>query len=190
MAELPEGFYAVGVDATAEQERGGTVVAVQEVPVELVAGTAVLWGLGVEEVVVAQTIVGRYGKQVLGQQDGESLDEVQACIAQGTAVLGSFIAMQLDVVQAETVGIHQDVFLTFVDKDADALGAGWQIPGHLAQTTGRFGVEDKTNHIYTLQFYIADVFCFGHSAYFDERRHFIYDLQFTIYNLAARCNAV
>jgi hypothetical protein len=41
-----------------------------------------------------------------------------------------------------------------------------------------------------LQFYIADVFCFGHSAYFDERRHFIYDLQFTIYNLAARCNAV
>ena len=162
----------------------------QEVPVELVAGTAVLRGLGVEEVVVAQTIVGRYGKQVLGQQDRESLDEVQACIAQGTAVFGSFIAMQLDVVQAETVGIHQDVFLTFVDKDADALGAGWQIPGHLAQTTGRFGVEDKTNHIYTLQFYIADVFCFGHSAYFDERRHFIYDLQFTIYNLAARCNAV
>ena len=190
MAELPEGFYAVGVDATAEQERGGTVVAVQEVPVELVAGTAVLRGLGVEEVVVAQTIVGRYGKQVLGQQDRESLDEVQACIVQGTAVLGSFIAMQLDVVKAETVGIHQDVFLTFVDKDADALGAGWQIPGHLAQTTGRFGVEDKTNHIYTLQFYIADVFCFGHSAYFDERRHFIYDLQFTIYYLAARCNAV
>ena len=35
--------------------------------------------------------------------------------------------MQLDVVKAETVGIHQDVFLTFVDKDADALGAGWQI---------------------------------------------------------------
>ena len=88
MAELPEGFYAVGVDATAEQERGGTVVAVQEVPVELVAGTAVLRGLGVEEVVVAQTIVGRYGKQVLGQQDRESLDEVQACIAQGTAVFG------------------------------------------------------------------------------------------------------
>ena len=150
----------------------------QEVPVELVAGTAVLRGLGVEEVVVAQTVVGRDGKQVLGQQDGESLDEVQACIVQGTAVLGSLIAMQLDVVQAETVGIHQDVFLTFVDKDADTLGAGWQIPGHLAQTTGRFGVEDKTNHIYTLQFYIADVFCFGHSAYFDERRHFIYDLQF------------
>ena len=98
--------------------------------------------------------------------------------------------MQLDVVQAETVGIHQDVFLTFVDKDADTLGAGWQIPGHLAQTTGRFWGEDETNHIYTLQFYIADVFCFGHSAYFDERRHFIYDLQFTIYNLAARCNAV
>ena len=43
---------------------------------------------------------------------------------QGTAVLGSLIAMQLDVVQAETVGIHQDVFLTFVDKDADTLGAG------------------------------------------------------------------
>ena len=190
MAELPEGFYAVGVDATAKQERGGTVVAVQEVPVELVAGTAVLRGLGVEEVVVAQTVVGRDGKQVLGQQDGESLDEVQACIVQGTAVLGSFIAMQLDVVKAETVGIHQDVFLTFVDKDADALGAGWQIPGHLAQTTGRFGVEDKTNHIYTLQFYIADVFCFGHSAYFDERRHFIYYLLFTIYYLAARCNAV
>ena len=42
--------------------------------------------------------------------------QVQACIAQGTAVFGSFIAMQLDVVQAETVGIHQDVFLTFVDK--------------------------------------------------------------------------
>ena len=37
VAELPEGFYAVGVDATAEQERGGTVVAVQEVPVELVS---------------------------------------------------------------------------------------------------------------------------------------------------------
>ena len=53
MAELPEGFYAVGVDATAEQERSGTVVAVQEVPVELIAGTAVLRGLGVEEVVVA-----------------------------------------------------------------------------------------------------------------------------------------
>ena len=78
----------------------------QEVPVELVAGTAVLRGLGVEEVVVAQTIVGRYGKQVLGQQDRESLDEVQACIAQGTAVFGSFMAMQLDVVKAETVGIH------------------------------------------------------------------------------------
>ena len=73
MAELPEGFYAVGVDATAKQERGGTVVAVQEVPVELVAGTAVLRGLGVEEVVVAQTIVGRYGKQVLGSKIEKAL---------------------------------------------------------------------------------------------------------------------
>ena len=58
---------------------------------------------------------------------------------QGTAVLGSLIAMQLDVVQAETVGIHQDVFLTFVDKDADTLGAGWQIPGHLHRQRGDLG---------------------------------------------------
>ena len=145
-----------------------------------------------KKVIVAQTIVGRYGKQVLGQQDRESLDEVQACIAQGTAVLGSFIAMQLDVVKAETVGIHQDVFLTFVDKDADALGAGWQIPGHLAQTTGRFGVEDKTNHICTLQFYIADVFAWLHSDTLmrGDILFTIYYLRFTIYYLAARCNAV
>lgn len=79
--------------------------------------------------------------------------------------------MQLDVVQAETIGIHQDIFLALVDEDTDTFGSKGQILGFLTQATGRFGVEDEANHIHTQLFYSADVVCFRHSAYFDNGVH-------------------
>lgn len=94
---------------------------------------------------------------------------------QGTAVLRGFIAMQLDVVQTETVGIHKDAFLAFIDKDTDALGISGQVPGYFAQAAGRFGIENESYHIYALLFYLADIFCFSHSAYFNERSHGVSD---------------
>lgn len=57
--------------------------------------------------------------------------------------------MQLDVVQTETVDIHKDVFFGFVDKNTDTFGKRRQVPGYLVQVSGGFGVEDKTDHIYT-----------------------------------------
>lgn len=57
MTEFLDGFCAVGIDAAAEQKRGGTAVAVQQVPVELVARAAVAGCFRIEKIVVAQTVV-------------------------------------------------------------------------------------------------------------------------------------
>lgn len=164
--EFFDGRGTVRIDAATEQKRRGAVVAVQEAPVELVAGAAVLRGLGVEKVVVARSVVGGGGEQVFGQGDGECLDEMQAAGTQGTAVVGRFVAVELDIVQAETVGIHEDVLLAFVDEDADTLGTGGQVFGQLAQAAGRLGVEDEADHVYAQLLYAEDVVGAGHAAYF------------------------
>ena len=38
---------------------------------------------------------------------------------------------------------------SFVDKNTDTFGKRRQVPGYLVQVSGGFGVEDKTDHIYT-----------------------------------------
>lgn len=51
--ELPDCFDAVRVDAAAEQKGCHSGVSKQQVPVELIAGTAILWRFGVKQVIVA-----------------------------------------------------------------------------------------------------------------------------------------
>ena len=171
VAEFLDGLDAIRIDAAAEQEGSGAVVAVQQAPVELVAGAAVLRGFGVEEVVVAQVVVGGDGKQVFGLGDGECLDKTLAGGAQGTAVFGRLAAVELDAVQGEAVGVHEDVLLALVDENADALGTGGQVAGHFEQAAGGLGVEDEANHVYAQLLYAEDVVGAGHAAYFGYQIH-------------------
>ena len=58
MMKLFDCFGAVRVDSSAEQKRGHSSIAIQQVPVELVAGTAILRGFGVEQIIIALSFVG------------------------------------------------------------------------------------------------------------------------------------
>lgn len=51
--------------------------------------------------------------------------------------------------------------------------------------SGGLGVEDEAYHIYTQLFYFADVFRFGHAAYFDTKRSHILE-RFVVGNLLLR----
>lgn len=51
--------------------------------------------------------------------------------------------------------------------------------------SGGLGVEDEAYHIYTQLFYFADVFRFGHTAYFDTKRSHILE-RFVVGNLLLR----
>ena len=119
MMELLYRLCAVLVDASTQQKGSVSLVAVQEVPVELIARSAEFLAFRVEQVVAAYAFESRDAVQVFGRSDGESFDQLQSLLAERTAILGRFVAVQLYVVQAETVGIDADVFLAFIDKDTD-----------------------------------------------------------------------
>ena len=166
--ELLYRLCAVLVDASTQQKGSVSLVAVQEVPVELIARSAEFLAFRVEQVVAAYAFESRDAVQVFGRSDGESFDQLQSLLAERTAILGRFVAVQLYVVQAETVGIDADVFLAFIDKDTDSPGMLRKIFRNAVQIAGRFGVEDEAYHVYSQLFYLADVFRIGHSADFDD----------------------
>ena len=64
------------VDASAQQKGSVSLVAVQEVPVELIARSAEFLAFRVEQVVAAYAFESRDAVQVFGRSDGESFDQL------------------------------------------------------------------------------------------------------------------
>ena len=75
MVEFFQSFDTVRIDTAAKQERGTADVTLQNAPVELLSGTTIVDGTRIEQIVVAETFIIRYGKKILGQGDGKRFDD-------------------------------------------------------------------------------------------------------------------
>lgn len=117
----------MGGDASTEQERRAATVGMEHVPVEGLAGAAEAGAGSVEQEIVADAFVAQGGLQVLLSGYGEYLDDAQAFGFQFPALFGRFLAVQLDVVQAECLGLLQDTVCAFVDKDTDSAAVFRQV---------------------------------------------------------------
>ena len=77
--------------------------------------------------------------------------------------------MQLYIVKPKTVSIQTDCRLICIYKYSDTLGVNRKISGKFIDISRRFGIKNKSQHINTFErFYVPYVFCFTHSANFDD----------------------
>lgn len=176
MMEVSNSRRTVLIDAAAQQERSIACISVEQRPVELIARTSVLRCLGVEKIILAQAFVGRYGRQIARRGYGKCLDEFHTCGLQVMAELGRLVAMQLDVVQAKAVSVHQDIVLALVDEYAYPPRPDRKVSGHFEKETGRAWVENESNEVYSQLFRLSDVFSVGHAAHFDDIVWMIHDV--------------
>lgn len=75
MVEFFQSFDTVRIDTAAKQERGTAIVTLQDIPVKLLSGATIVGAAGIEQEVVAETFIIRYGKKILGQGDGKRFDD-------------------------------------------------------------------------------------------------------------------
>jgi len=77
--------------------------------------------------------------------------------------------VELYIIQSETISIHADYLLVFVDENSDTSGMNGQVSRKLVDISGRFRIEDESQHIYAFdRLYVLYVFSFTHTAYFDN----------------------
>ena len=172
VVEPADGTCTAGVEASAQEERCAAGVAVEQVPVELLSRAARLGRLALEEEVVAGILVGFRSGRVVRSGQMKGLDDLQpVMLAQGPAVRGKLLAVQLHISQSETVGIRQHGFLGFVDEHSDALCPAGQVVGHLTDEAGRGWIEYEADEVHAQLLDLTDVLAVGHAAYFDKQVH-------------------
>ena len=107
-----------------------------------------LFAFGVEQEIVAGLFVSSDVFKVFSSGNGERFDQPQSGSPERMTVFRRFIAMQLDIIQTETVGKYFDLLFVFVDKDTDTLCFDRHVGRKFVEATGRFRIEDEAYHVH------------------------------------------
>ena len=175
VAERFDSLHIVRADATAQEEGRFTGVAVQDGPIELLAGAARQVAFGVEEISGASALVIVRFLEVLGVFYGKGFPNFEPHRFQFRTGLRRFTAMQLNVREPVFLANVQDVSHRGVYEDGyrfDALRleALAHIENHHLHKARRFEIKDKAHVVRVQRSHIGDVGRFAHTA----------DLQFQI----------
>ena len=154
MVELLDGLHIVRTYSSAEEERNGNVVSLEQTPIVFVAAATIRCAFGVENeaihhfaVWLAQQHIG-VGLQTDGFPYTYLMVECPGFLPDLRALLWRLVAMKLYDVKSVGFNMLQDVCCIGIDKHTNTFGMNGHVVWRNAYKTSGAGIKDESHVIY------------------------------------------